>query len=94
LDARKNKAYLFDSKILGAVDLEEAAKLVKGRRVVTDNALKLRFADISQTISYQDGEYQLGQILAEIAITKIKSGQDSDWHKLKPLYIQPPPVFK
>ena len=35
LDARKNKAYVYDGKILGAIELETVDELVKGRRVIT-----------------------------------------------------------
>jgi len=95
LDARKNKAYLYDSKILGAVELEEVDEIVKNRRLITDNSLLERFKTIaSEAISYQESEYNLGEILAKIAIKKISENADTDWRKLKPLYIQPPPVFK
>ena len=46
-----------------------------------------------KAISYQQDEYQLGEILAQIALEKLETGIDTDWRKLKPLYIQPPPVF-
>ena len=90
LDARKNKAYVYDGKILGAVELKEVDNIVKNRTVVTDNSLAERLgANASQVISYQKSEYPLGEILAEIALTK----EETDWRMLKPLYIQPPPVF-
>ena len=94
LDARKNKAYVFDGKILGVVELEDVDEIVKNRRLITDNSLFNRFSEhTSDIISYQEGEYQLGQILAEIALEKLENGEKSDWQSLKPLYIQPPPVF-
>lgn len=94
LDARKNKAYVFDGKILGAIELEDVDKIVKDRRVITDNSLHDRFVNIaSETISYQKDEYQLGEILAKIAFEKISKGENTDWKNIKPLYIQPPPVF-
>lgn len=94
LDARKNKAYVFDGKILGAVDLEEVDKIVENRVLITDNSLLPRFSEKTQkAISYQENEYQLGEILAKIALEKLQNGIDTDWRKLKPLYIQPPPVF-
>ena len=95
LDARKNKAYVYDGKILGAIELEEADKLVKGRRVITDNALIERFRQYTEDIiSYQEGNFPLGEILARVALEKIQRGIDTNWGSLKPLYIQPPPVFK
>lgn len=94
LDARKNKAYVFDGEILGAVELEAVDNIVKNRRVITDNSLYDRLSQFaSETVSYQQNEYELGKILMEIAIEKLNSGVDTDWRKLKPLYIQPPPVY-
>lgn len=94
LDARKNKAYVFDDKILGAVELEEVDEIVKNRKLITDDSLFNRFKEFTSDItSYQQNEYQLGEILAKIALEKLESGIDTDWRKLKPLYIQPPPVF-
>ena len=94
LDARKNKAYVYDSEILGAVELEEVDKIVSNRKLITDNSLYDRFSQHTQDIiSYQQQEFQLGEILAKIALEKLKQGIDADWRKLKPLYIQPPPVF-
>ena len=94
LDARKNKAYVFDGKILGAVELEEVDLIIKGRRLITDNSLLERFSQHAlEAISYQQDEYPLGEILAKIALEKLEAGEDADWRKVKPLYIQPPPVF-
>ncbi len=91
LDARKNKAYVYDNKILGAIDLEEVDSMVKGRRVVTDNSLLERISNSADTaVSYEAGEYDLGEILAKLVTQK----EPTDWRTLKPLYIQPPPVFK
>lgn len=94
LDARKNKAYVYDKKILGAVELENVDEIVKNRTLITDNSLFERFQTLSGTrVSYQQKDYELGEILAKIALDKLKMGVDTDWRKLKPLYIQPPPVF-
>ena len=94
LDARKNKAYVFDDKILGAVELEEVDEIVKNRKLITNDSLFNRFKEFTSDItSYQQNEYQLGEILAKIALEKLETGIDTDWRKLKPLYIQPPPVF-
>ena len=90
LDARKNKAYIYDGEILGAVELEKVDELVQGRKVITDNNLLNRISQYAkEAVSYQAKDYQLGEILAKISVQK----QENDWRKLKPLYIQPPPVF-
>lgn len=94
LDARKNKAYVYDNKILGAVELELVDEIVKNRKVITDNNLSERFKSIaSEIISYQKDDYQIGEILAKLAAKKINSGENTEWGNVKPLYIQPPPVF-
>lgn len=93
LNARKNKAYLYDKEIKGAIELEEVDSIVKGKFLITDDSLLNRFKELGcEAISYQQGEYPLGEILTLIAIDKISAGANTDWGKLKPLYIQPPPV--
>ena len=91
LDARKNQAYVYDGKILGAIDLDEVDKMVAGRCVITDNSLFERMsAQASKVISYEQGDYPLGDILATLAAQK----EGLEWGNLKPLYIQPPPVLR
>ena len=90
LDARKNKAYVYDGEVKGAIELEEVDELVIGKRIITDNSLKQRLSQYADmTISYQEGNYPLGDILSKLALKK----EPTEWAKLKPLYIQPPPVF-
>jgi len=90
LDARKNKAYLYDGKILGAIELEQVDKFIKNKKVITDDSLLERIKlNSKEAISYQKDNYPLGDILAKLSLTK----EETDWRKLKPLYIQPPPVF-
>ena len=94
LDARKNKPYIFDCKILGAIELEEVDNIVQNRKLITDNSLFERLNVHSKNaISYQKSDYELGEILAKIALQRIDNNQVLDWGNLKPLYIQPPPVF-
>lgn len=87
LDARKNSAYLYyDGEIKGAIQLEEIKKIIErgNYTVITDDKLQ----PIIGGTSYQQGEYSLGEILAELAEN---SNAEGNWRKLKPLYIQPPP---
>ena len=94
LDARKNKAYIYDGDIKGAIELEQVDELVKGRTLITDNSLLERFSQYTdKAVSYQVSDYPLGEILAKLAYEKAVNNQETDWRKLKPLYIQPPPVF-
>lgn len=94
LDARKNKAYFYDKEIKGAIELEDVDKLILGKKVIIEDSLYMRFKESTEeVISYQQGDYPLGEILTKIAIEKINANMNSDWRKLKPLYIQPPPIF-
>ena len=94
LDARKNKAYIYDGDIKGAIELEQVDELVKGRTLITDNSLLERFSQYTdKAVSYQVSNYPLGEILAKLAYEKAVNNEEIDWRKLKPLYIQPPPVF-
>ena len=94
LDARKNKAYIYDGDIKGAIELEQVDELVKGRTLITDNSLLERFSQYTdKAVSYQVSDYPLGETLAKLAYEKAVNNEETDWRKLKPLYIQPPPVF-
>ncbi len=90
LDARKNKAYLYcDGEIKGAIELEKVQELVKSGKynVITDNKLK----SLLGGTSYQENNFPLGEILSELILDKLKTG-NGNWAELKPLYIQPPPM--
>lgn len=90
LDARKNCAYLYhDGEIKGAVQLEDVKEIISSGKydVIVDDKLQT----ILGGISYQQQNFPLGEILAEIGEEKaLKS--DCNWRLLKPLYIQPPPM--
>lgn len=92
LDARKDSAYLYyNEEIKGAVKLDEIKKLIKADNfnIITDKKLQ----NILGGIAYEEQNYPLGEILANLALEKIEKS-NGDWKDLKPLYIQPPPVFK
>ncbi len=91
LDARKNSAYLrIDGETKGAIQLEEIEKILSSGDyfVITDDKLQTKLGGIS----YQQKEYPLGEILANLAFKKLET-ENCEWKNLKPLYIQPPPVF-
>jgi len=91
LDARKESAYVWNGKILGAVPFEDVYKLVKNNKVITDDALFEKLKEhTDNVISYKDGDYNLGEYLSDI--TENKLNELISWNELKPLYIQPPPV--
>lgn len=98
LDARKNSAYLYkDGEIKGAIPLDKIK--TEGYTVLTDDKLQ----PILGGISYQQMNLPLGEILADLAESQLSplplgegvrrtSEGIGDWRKLKPLYIQPPPM--
>ena len=91
LDARKDSAYIWDKKVVGAIPLSEVYELVKNRQVVTDDALFDKLKEYTdEVISYKDGDYPLGNYLSDI--TESKLNELLEWNDLKPLYIQPPPI--
>ena len=91
LDARKNSAYLYkNSEIQGAVRLEEIQNIIKSGNysVLTDDKME----SILGGGSYQKLNLPLGETMVQLAEDKLKT-LDGSWMKLKPLYIQPPPVY-
>lgn len=91
LDARKNCAYLrVENQIQGAIPLEQVKTILSQKEyfLVTDDKLQKELGGIS----YQQGEYPLGEILAKLVFEKAKN-ESCKWQELKPLYIQPPPVY-
>ena len=92
LDARKDCGYFYiDSEIKGAVALEEIKNILTNAKtkyyLITDNKLKEKLGGHS----YQEEEYPLGNILANLTYEKLQKGK-YNWQELKPLYIQPPPM--
>ena len=93
IDARKNSAYLYlNKKIQGAIQLEQIKEELtkEDYYIITDDKLQPIFGGNS----YQNKDYPLGEYLAKLVYEKYtKDKNNFEWQKLKPLYIQPPPVF-
>ena len=90
LDARKNSAYLYvNEEIQGAIQLEKVKGMLENRdyNLITDDKLQ----KVLGGTSYQAGEHNLGEILANLTYEKLKTSS-CKWQELKPLYIQPPPM--
>ena len=90
LDARKNSAYLYvNEEIQGAIQLEKVKEMLENRdyNLITDDKLQ----KVLKGTSYQAGEHNLGEILANLTYEKLKTSS-CKWQELKPLYIQPPPM--
>ena len=92
LDARKNMGYVWDNKLLGALELEEIDKIANNRNILTDNTLFERYKTFGNNVlSYQEENYPLGKTLFNLVTIK-NADATNVWQNLKPLYIQPPPV--
>lgn len=99
MDARKGKAYtaIYGAESLSpcALELDEALNLAKSGKyfVITDERMKKYLNENSvEALNYEDSGADLGRYLFEISQEKLKSENDFNWAKLKPLYIQPPPI--
>ena len=99
MDARKGKAYaaIYGTERLEpcAVTLEDALVMAKSGKyyVVTDKNMKKFLSENSvDALQYESAEADLGRFLFEIAQSKLASDEDFNWAKIKPLYIQPPPI--
>lgn len=96
LDARKEMTYIaiyengkqvIEPKTILLTDLKEM--LSDDYYLITDDKLK----PILGGVSYQESEEDFGKFLIEIAKNKLDNlNFETDWRKLHPLYIQPPPV--
>lgn len=96
LDARKEMAYAAiykdGNEILPpkAISLEELKKLTNNNNynIITDEKLQ----PILGGTAYTTNDSDLGRFLIEIANKKLNKNCETDWRKLLPLYIQPPPI--
>ena len=75
--------------VKGAVNIDEIKKILENGDyfVICDDKMQKEFGGIS----YQQKQYPLGEILAELAFEKLQT-KACKWQELKPLYIQPPPM--
>lgn len=100
LDARRgNYIYFepnFEAKLIDKANAVELIQNYKGK-IVTDGACQAFFKEnLIETINYENGNFNLGKILAELTIEKLKNSKNEDefhYKNLKPLYLQTPPVF-
>lgn len=99
MDARKGKAYagIFGSEQLEpcALELENALEFAQSDQycVIADkNMTKLLLENDIMALNYEESKEDLGKCLFDLAQTKLKTKDDFNWAKLKPLYIQPPPI--
>ncbi|MDD3420542.1 MAG: tRNA (adenosine(37)-N6)-threonylcarbamoyltransferase complex dimerization subunit type 1 TsaB [Candidatus Gastranaerophilales bacterium] len=99
MDARKSKTYAakFGSENTTpvALPLEEALSIAQSGKyyIVADKNMTNFLAQNSIiALNYEDAGENLGKCLFDIAKDKLSQDDDFNWAKLKPLYIQPPPI--
>lgn len=100
LDARRGNYIYFEPNFEAKlIDKSNAVKLIQNYNgeIVTDGACHKFFKENSiETINYELGNFNLGEILAKFTIEKLKNSKsENEFHykNLKPLYLQTPPVF-
>ncbi|MEI8377583.1 MAG: tRNA (adenosine(37)-N6)-threonylcarbamoyltransferase complex dimerization subunit type 1 TsaB [bacterium] len=99
MDARKGKAYvgIFGKEQLEpcAIELEQALEMAKNGKyfVIADKNMTKLLQEVGfEVLNYEESPENLGKCLFDLAQSKLKSNDDFNWAKLKPLYIQPPPI--
>lgn len=106
MDARRGKAYLGilnkSAEIvseISAIEYDSAIELTKSKDyfIITDArmAKHLDIAGLSYT-NFEESTADFGVFLASLVTKRLQSNNSSEfaWDKLKPLYIQPPPVHQ
>lgn len=91
LDARRSMAYVYKNDKTELLELEKVSEMIKDKdyELITDKNIS-NLLNINSLV-YEDGNYDLGKILNEIAYKN--KGTAILPNELKALYIQPPPVF-
>ena len=95
LDARKNMAYVWDEEILGSIAIDDIKEMVKedNYSIICDDSMYEIYKDVTSDIqSFTKIPHDFAKTLIKIANKKLEK-DFGDWRNLKPLYIQPPPIF-
>lgn len=97
LDARKDMAYVAIYNQNEEVQAPKTILLEDLKKIIAENDYFIVTDDKLEAIiggsSYQKSSADLGEILIQIAVAEVNKGLvETDWRKLLPLYIQPPPV--
>jgi tRNA threonylcarbamoyladenosine biosynthesis protein TsaB len=106
VDARRGKAYIgiYDNEkneifAPGAVEIEEALELAKSEDyfVISDSRLGKKFTENNiRFINLEEVKEDFGTFLIKLMNKRLKNfnKENFNWYRLKPLYIQPPPIDK
>lgn len=96
LDARKEMAYVSIFHGTNNIFKPQAVLLTDLKNMIAENDYFIITDDKLEQIlggtSYQKTDKDLGEFLIQIAQEKLETGFETDWRKLHPLYIQPPPI--
>jgi tRNA threonylcarbamoyl adenosine modification protein YeaZ len=105
LDAKMDMFYYYNPYKKNTIDLisreellKNAKEMDKGVSIITDTSTCKFLKDNGiETINFEEKNYPLGEILADITIKRLKSVSkitQCHWSIIKPLYIQNPQVLK
>ncbi|MEI7475052.1 MAG: tRNA (adenosine(37)-N6)-threonylcarbamoyltransferase complex dimerization subunit type 1 TsaB [bacterium] len=104
LDARKGKTYRgvytqenHTELCPEAIEYEQGINLAKENDyfVITDKTMKSMFSELNtEAVDISEIKHDFGIELSKLALIHLKSKPHEElaWFKLKPLYIQPPPI--
>jgi tRNA threonylcarbamoyl adenosine modification protein YeaZ len=91
MDARRGAYYFYNGEKTELISKDD---LPSPQKVICDqSSLKMLQDKDFDAISFEGANLPLGEHLAELTAAKLHSGDDFHWSKLKPLYIQTPPIF-
>ena len=102
LDARKNKVY-FAGYTKGKETIKPClinkedliSKIYTDDFPITDRSIHEYLTNNAiNNMCYEDNDENLGIYLSEITEEKLRTGNDFNWAKVKPLYIQQPSITK
>ncbi len=105
LDAKMDMFYYYNPYKKNTIDLISREELLQGAKemnegvsIITDtNTHDFLQSNGVETINFEEKNYPLGEILADITIKRLKSVSkitQCHWSIIKPLYIQNPQVLK
>ncbi len=94
LDARRGKYIYYNGTEPKLIDKTDAIVLAKDKKVVCDsNCFEYFQSEEIETINYEIQTPDLGAVLAKIDEQKLQTGEDFHYSKVKPLYLQTPPIM-
>ncbi len=89
-----NPEFETEPKLILKSEAVELAKSAKTEIICDTNCYNYFSSENIETINYETSDFPIGEILANLAYEKFKTGADFSYTLVKPLYVQTPPVFQ